>query len=226
MDIEGNLHKYIEGENGIQPLERYASFDYCFNYFQSFWEQNRLAELVSSSQLQSSCLQLGFFLASWGMLRASSFLASKSVKVFELLIHEIAEADRILWETDANCYSTAAIKAILDFRQTIIRALNYRYGPSDILVTKIMLGVFGNVPAFDICFKRGFRVNTFDYRALEKIAEFYQANADIIERNRLRTLDFVTGQPTLRVYTRAKVIDMICFVDGMSPDRNNTIGEE
>jgi hypothetical protein len=36
MDIAANLREYIEGDDnsqGIKPLERYASFDYCFNYF-------------------------------------------------------------------------------------------------------------------------------------------------------------------------------------------------
>ena len=229
MNIEQNLRHYIQGENfirGIQPLERYASFDYCFNYFQSFKEQNGIKELASSTHMQESCLQVGFYLASWGMLRASSFLAGKSVKVFETLIREIARADAILWETDADSYSMSAIEAILEFRQTTIRALDYRYGPSDILVTKIMLGVFGNVPAFDTCFRRGFGVNTFGKRALEKIADFYEKNKAIIEKNRVRTLDFATGQPTGRLYTRAKVIDMIFFIEGINQGVSTEITNE
>ena len=35
-----------------------------------------------------------------------------------------------------------------------------------------------------------------------------------IERNRVHTLDFDTGLPTERRYSRAKVIDMIFFVEG------------
>jgi len=39
--IESNILKYIHGDQksgGLKPTERYASFDYCFNYFQSFRE--------------------------------------------------------------------------------------------------------------------------------------------------------------------------------------------
>ena len=36
----------------------------------------------------------------------------------------------------------------------------------------------------------------------------------MIERNRVHTLDFDTGLPTGRRYSRAKVIDMIFFVEG------------
>ncbi len=89
-------------------------------------------------------------------------------------------------------------------------------GASDILLTKIMLGTFGCVPAFDTYFKKGFGVSTFGRKALRKIGEFYTANAEVIERNRVQTLDFVSGVDTERRYTRAKVIDMIFFVAGGS----------
>lgn len=217
IDIEKNIYDYIHGDNntqGIKPLERYASFDYCFNYFQSFREQKRHSELANSKHIQESCLQLGFYLASWGMLRGSTFLFSKSVKVYEPLINAIANADSTLWDIDANCYTLTNIRLILDFRKTISQTLDYENGPSDILVTKIMLGVFGNVPAFDSYFKRGFGVSTFGRQALEKVADFYEMNEALIEKNRIPTLDFVTGQSTHRLYTRSKLIDMIFFIEG------------
>ena len=48
---------------------------------------------------------------------------------------------------------------------------------SDILVTKVMLGVFGCVPAFDTYFKKGFGVSTFSKGSLRLVGEFYRANA-------------------------------------------------
>jgi hypothetical protein len=77
-----------------------------------------------------------------------------------------------------------------------------------------MLGVFGNVPAFDTNFKKGFGVSSFGRNALIRISEFYKANISIIEKSRLFTLDFLTGIPTQRFYSRAKVIDMIFFIEG------------
>lgn len=63
-------------------------------------------------------------------------------------------------------------------------------------------------------FSNGFGVWTFGHRSLQKIGRFYQNHIDIIEAHRARTLDFDTGQPTGRRYTRAKVIDMIFFIEG------------
>ena len=85
---------------------------------------------------------------------------------------------------------------------------------SDILVTKVMLGVFGSVPAFDTNFRRGFGAATFGAKALRKIGAFYQENAELLDEYRVPTLDFVTGEPTGRLYTRAKVIDMAFFIEG------------
>lgn len=85
---------------------------------------------------------------------------------------------------------------------------------SDILVTKIMLGVYGNVPALDKYVKKGIGVSTFGEKSLRAVRELYRANAALIDRSRVRTLHFVTGKPTRRRYTRAKVIDMACFIEG------------
>jgi hypothetical protein len=75
MDIEGHLRAYLGGR---EPTERYTSFDYCFNYFQLHREQSKLPELVRGEALQLSCLHLGFYLASWGMLRGKADLLKRS----------------------------------------------------------------------------------------------------------------------------------------------------
>jgi hypothetical protein len=69
-----------------------------------------------------------------------------------------------------------------------------------------MLGVLGKVPAFDKFFKQGLGVSTFGNRALSKIADFYLANMETIDRHRRPTIDFKSGQPTNRRYTRAKAL--------------------
>ena len=70
------------------------------------------------------------------------------------------------------------------------------------------------MPAFDRNFKKGFQCSTFGPKALRRIGQFYRDHAEAIEAGREHTLDFDNGQPTERRYTRAKVIDMIFFVEG------------
>jgi hypothetical protein len=113
---------------------------------------------------------------------------------------------------DVHQYEDGRCPLIFEGAHRIRRALSNV--ATDVLVTKIMLGTFGCVPAFDRYFKTGLRVATFGPKALRRIGQFYVRQADLIERNRVPTLDFSSGAPTTRRYTRAKVIDMIFFVAG------------
>ncbi len=211
MDIEANLMKYLGNR---QPTKRYTSFDYCFNYFQEYRERNRLPELLRGDALQLSCLQLGFYLASWGMLRGSADLLQRSVRVYAPVIEVIANSPPEAWEIDADAYGDGSCPSVFGLANQLRAALpNFA---SDTLVTKIMLGTFGCVPAFDTNFRTGFGASTFGPKALRRIGEFYKVNSEVIERNRVRTLDFASGAPTSRRYTRAKVIDMVFFVAGGS----------
>ncbi len=210
-DIGKNVATYLGARH---PTSRYTSFDYCFNYFQSHSEADRLGYLAQGEALQLSCLHLGFYLASWGMLRGSSTLLQRSARSFVPVVEALVAAPPELWTTDADHYSDDAIAAILAFASTLRGALHDR--ASDILVTKILLGTMGCVPAFDTNFTRGFGVTTFGRKSLRKVGQFYRDNAEDVEVHREATLDFETGQPTERRYTQAKVIDMIFFIEGMS----------
>ena len=91
--------------------------------------------------------------------------------------------------------------------------------PTNTLVTKVILGVFGSIPAFDTFFTRGLRSVTgkpvrLNAPTLRLIADFYQANAQMIDRQRVRTLDFASDHLTRLRYTRAKVIDMVLLIEG------------
>ena len=214
--FEECVQEFIGGtpdSRGRQADERYASFDYCFNYFQSFREAGETQLLASPSNLQASCLQLGFYLASWGMLRGSTQLLQKSARYLSPVVRLIAETEESFWRIDVDGYDDPNVELLLGQASGIRRAIG---GGSDTLVTKILLGVFGCVPAFDTFFKRGFGVSTLCATALNRVAAFYSEHAELINASRVPTLDFVSGEPTQRLYTRAKIIDMAFFVHGMA----------
>jgi hypothetical protein len=219
VDIEANLGNFMGGR---KEDARYTSFDYCFNYFQSHRERGEVARLASRGQMQASCLQLGFYLASWGMCRSSGLLIGRSAKQFEPVVELIAGTPPDIWDIDAHCYSYGVCSRLVALGEQVRRALGdparqSRY-PTRTLATKVMLGVFGNVPAFDTYVRTGLRqelgVSRFGAGALGEIGRFYQDNATAIDRGREPTLDFDTGAATHRLYSRAKVIDMIFYVEG------------
>lgn len=215
MNITKNIEEY---EKYRDPEKRYASFDYCYNYFMEFYEKGDISSMASSQNIQMSCLQLGFYLASWGMLRGSSFLLQKSVKHYEDLIKAISKLDKIYWEIDLDRYSDGNIKQLLTLYDTIVEHLgdNDEEEASVTLTTKIMLGVFGNIPAFDDNFCKGFKVSKYmSSSLLKRIANYYRDNKDEIDKQRIRTLDFQTGAETYRYYTKAKIVDMVGFIEGL-----------
>ena len=214
MNISHNVSQFL-GSGERQPTGREASFDFCFNYFQYFRRKNSIEAIAASENIELSCLHVGFFLASWGMLRNSP-LQQKSIKHYERLIENLVRFDRAVWDIDVADYQDASKVALLiECGRMIAASLEH---DSYILRTKVMLAVFGNVPAFDNNFclpEFGLcKQATFNAENLKKILEFYNANKNEIDSWKVPTLDFPTGKPTDISYPRAKIIDMAGYVEG------------
>ena len=214
ISLDGGLD---QKNSGRDCNTRYASFDYCFNYFQSFENKKDIAD---KENIQTSCLQLAFYLASWGMLRGSTFLLQKSIKFYEPLIRYISEMESSFWSIDVNDYSNENIQKLADCKSRITEILgeNEKRNVTDTQITKIMLGVFGNVPAFDTYFITGCGLRNFNEKSLKSISDFYKKYSNLIdnEANKRNTFDFDSnGGYTKRKYTRAKIIDMIFFGRGL-----------
>jgi hypothetical protein len=196
------------------PTDRYASFDYCFNYFQSFRESKKLFELTDDANLEKSCLQIGFYLASWGMLRGSSELLQKCVKHYIPLIELISQTKAELWEIDLDCYDNDNIEKLLEQNSAIQKAVRGARTASNTLSTKIMLGVFGSIPAFDEYFKLGFETSSLNKKSLYRVSQFYADNEEVF-RLRIPTIEFSPKREgPNRYYTKAKLLDMIFFTEG------------
>lgn len=212
LKMDEAVGRYLSARD---PSARYTSFDYCYNHFQ----QHRAGVKTwgEPTGMEVSCLQLGFYLASWGMLRGSAELLQRSARHLVPLVETIADVPPEVWDLDLDGYNSDGIDLVFRTAADVHHALRPLQA-SDILVTKIMLGVFGCVPAFDTYFKKGFGVSTFSKGSLRQVGEFYRSNASHIDALRQPTLDFTTGQPTTRPYTRAKVVDMIFFIKGGYPN--------
>jgi len=213
-DIGTIVNKFKSQSN---PYDRYSSFDYCYNYFRT---TNDITQ-----DIEKSCLVLGFYLASWGMFRGSSFLLQKSVKHFEPTIRYIATIDKAVWEIDADNYNEKNIQTIIKIYKDIKFCLIDKDNSDLTLITKILLGVFGFIPAFDNYFCNSFRAITagqcgfrkVNVKSLSFIKTFYESNKTTIDRLSAETYttDFMTGQKTTINYPKAKIIDMYGFTAGL-----------
>ena len=212
-DIELVIADY---KSNSKPDDRFTSFDYCYNYFRT---TNDITQDV-----EKSCLVLGFYLASWGMFRGSSFLLKKSVRHFEPVIQYIATLDKSVWEIDVDKYDEKNIQTIIKIYKDIKFCLITKDNSDLTLITKILLGVFGFIPAFDNYFCNSFRTisggqcgfRKVNVKSLSFIKTFYESNKTSIDRLSAETFttDFVSEQKTTTNYPRAKIIDMYGFKTG------------
>lgn len=219
-----NIEKVVnEFLNDRKKLERYASFDYCYNYFYNFYKNDEIEKIWNEENIEKSCLHLWFYLASWGMMRGSSFLLQKSLLNFKKLIQNISkDTSKIYWEIDVNNYNDENIIHLLNLKKIIIESF-WENTPSDTLTTKIMLWIFGNIPAFDRYFKDWLKVNSVNKNNLYKIKDFYEKNKNDIDNFKIKTIDFLNWEDTNIFYTKAKIIDMFGFTlwDQIEKEKRN-----
>jgi len=210
IDIELVINDF---KDKSKPEDRYTSFDYCYNYFRSTYDL--------TADIEKSCLVLGFYLASWGMFRGSSFLLQHSVYHFKPTIQYINSLDKSVWNIDVDKYDEKNIELITNIYKEIKNRLIPNGNTDLTLVTKLLLGVFGFIPAFDNYFCETFRKHfngRCGFRRVNKVSlsfiqNFYRENKSSIDNlsNNTFTTDFLSGKKTEIKYPKAKIIDMYGF---------------
>lgn len=203
---------------------RYASYDYCYLYFQ----KNK--GNLGGSNMENSCMYLWSYLASWGMLRGSSALLQCSPSVLkELIKYFDSISNSIVWTVDVGFYIPENNVEIISVYKNISNILKEQIAKSlgkkkdnvkvsVTLVTKIMLGVFGCVPAFDQYFYHTFHnmyggFGKLGNTELDLLQRFYVKYKSEIDSFQIPVLDFA-GNNTNLLYKKAKLIDMYGFIKG------------
>ena len=145
-NFEEIVGKYLALEN---HEHRYTSFDYCYNYF--------LKEDDLTRDMEKSCFEMAFYLASWGMFRGSSFLLQKSAKYFVKTIEYINSLEETFWKIDVDKYNDENIEKMFEiYKNLYLLVMNFE-SRHVTLITKMMLGIFGCIPAYDDYFCKSFK---------------------------------------------------------------------
>jgi hypothetical protein len=138
---------------------RYRSWEHCYRYFHT-----NTPEAIAADR-DHAALQLGFYLASWGMYRASSFLLQHAYTVHRGVIDlfVVPKFSPLRERFGAGEDDTKFVPLILE-AAGVIREAYRPFAPavesrqaSDTLVTKVILGTFGCLPACDRYFIKGWR---------------------------------------------------------------------
>jgi hypothetical protein len=210
-----SFHQQLQSDEN----HRYTSWEHCFSYF----SQKKLDESIA-------CLHLSFYLASWGMYRGSSFLLWKDYLVHREVVRNILSL-RHLRNIDFSKPCNSRIDEIFELSSWIktwyqdkishVNGTAKKINATNTLVTKILLGTLGCIPAYDRYFIEGLRAKGLSYSNLSKnnflsVVDFYRRHRhdfDSLQRS---------INPTNGIhYPTMKLVDMYFWQIGFEKNSKN-----
>ncbi len=213
----------------VDPNNRYMSFEH---FHKAFIQE--LNKKENQRNVDFLTLHLFAYLASWGMLRGSTFSLQKDYlfhkSVIEILLEE--KYERLL-DISWRDYDESIVNDILELKERIVAYYKsqsyipsvYSLKPttekitnvSDVLVSKILLGSYACVPAYDDYVRKGLGlvkpriISTFNKKSLIQLLDFAKKNeTELEETSKLME----EGRETK--YSDMKLLDTYFFTLGAS----------
>ncbi len=203
---------------------RFRSWEHCYKCFH---DARKNYPEVDYDYLS---LQFAFYLASWGMYRGSSFLLQKDYKIHIPVVKE-------LLKPEYDCLSGLECKGLENkVIQNKLRKLrtfmedyydqfrkNKETGEvknklSTTLITKILMGTLGCVPAYDRFFINGVKelnvtTGVYNKESLLGLVEFYEKSREKLEavKKDMKVYDLP--------YPQMKLLDMAFWQIGFDKDK-------
>lgn len=217
MKIVSIIDKYILRITNDE-FHRYKSWDNCFKAFST------------SKQTETQVLELAFYLASWGMYRGSGGLLQKNH-----LIHKGA-VDIVFSNTNQKlkCDETTEVKreniqAILSVKFELAKhysGIKFTKGadksksisPTDTLLSKIMLGTLGCVPAYDRYFIDGLKEMKMEHTGFNDASLNELFNFIVSNKKEINQAQKLIKGKTQRHYPVMKILDMYFWQIGYDRD--------
>jgi hypothetical protein len=187
VECAEKFHKTLVSDD----FARFKSWEHCYAMFHDAIHNGKV-------DVDTLALHLAFYLASWGMYRGSSFLLSQDYKVHKKVVEILLEpkyrdlcgatCKQIQSQMDNLWELTDRIKEYYHSRRYIVEKAQIAAGErdkftasdvSDILISKVLMGTMGCVPAYDRFFTEGVKLTgattgQFNRPSIERLIEFYQ----------------------------------------------------
>ena len=182
MNIREQVEYFIRTEHTLEE-GRHKSWEYCFNFFNT-------RPCIADSDLDQASLMLAFYLASWGMYRGSSFLLQYTYTVHKgalRIVFDPRYASLHYKPVITKDEVVLLFELIQDLKRYYFEKSKPTSSPltsyqqiSDTLISKILMGVLGNIPAYDRYAKMGLKELGFSQTMSEKgylqLLDFYNKN--------------------------------------------------
>ncbi|MBI2097608.1 MAG: hypothetical protein HYT46_01590 [Candidatus Vogelbacteria bacterium] len=227
VDVVGEIRKSQSAN-----FHRGKSWEYCYAFFRNhekFSDNEKLLDFAA--------LHLGFFLASWGMFRGSSFLLQKDYKFYISIVEILTDSEyNRLWDIDFLNKSKEQNQDVdLLFRlkeelenKIIENNTKDKDGGHEmnLIITKIIMATMGCVPGYDKYFKGGLKnwLNEKEKFQKEEIRRYLNFKKDsfknllnlVNENNKLKNIcDSKQYLKKTRVeYPPMKLLDLFFWLIG------------
>ena len=191
---------------------RFRSWEHCYSHFMN-------ARGNANVDLDYLSLQLAFYLASWGLYRGSSFLLQKDYKVHIPVVQELLsskydslagiESSKLKNNTNQMLlqYLNRYLDDYYDKIRRQVKECEMKNQLSFTLITKILMGTLGCVPAYDRYFILGIKnqkvaTGNFNIKSILQLVSFYEENAKQFEpiRSEMKVYNLM--------YPQMKMLDM------------------
>ena len=146
-------------------------------------------QIHNENRVDYLCLYLAWYLASWGMLR-NSFLMQKDYKIHTKAVKLICAPEwNDLWDISADKMADVRYaRRIVELSEKVCATyIDVNAGmPTGTLLTKILLGSLGCVPAYDRFFKQalaltGIAAQSFTEASIMALGKLYMAHETAFE---------------------------------------------
>lgn len=183
---------------------RYLSWEHCRRAFAENW--------ADPSKTEYLCLHLAWYLASWGMLR-NSFLFQNDYLIHKEVVEKLCTVEYAALFTE----NVPNIDLVMQAAEVVCNGYG-EHKVSDTLVTKILLGIFGCVPAYDRYFKNAVKKYgisaTFNAESLTGLWDYFIKYESIINSACAKM------EIPLDLYTPMKLMDMCFWQIGFDMDKS------
>ncbi len=242
--IVNRFYKQVENK---KYGNRYKSWEHCRKFF--IENKYNLSEKSQEEQTKikdNMCLHLAFYLASWGMYRGSSFLLQNDYKIFYDIIEVLLKVEDewynynpfkddcekdfpdIFFIDQINNKKTSILSLLTKIKtntnQILLDENIESDSITDTLLTKIILGTVGCLPAFDRYLKKGLWYcgfkQTYNNKNLKILIHELR---EIDKKNNVisKTINEIIDKNKL--YTPLKIVDMFFWEIGYELSLYETI---
>ncbi len=206
-NIKGVIEKYLSGITSDE-FHRYKSWDNCFQAFSA------------SKQTEIQILELAFYLASWGMYRGSGGLLQKNHLIHKGAVNIVfSKANQKLKCNEKSEVNRGNIEQIIYVKNELVKHYSSIYftkgadkpksiSPTDTLLSKVLLGTLGCVPAYDRYFIDGLKEMKMEHTGFNEAS--LNALFNFIDKNKkeIDQAQKLITTKTQRHYTVMKILDM------------------